>query len=71
MIHDIMICLLYSVHNTINEHEFSRLSVVKNMIKQGGNLILRLRKVEARLGQGLGQGWGKVGARLIKAGDLG
>ena len=39
-----------------------------------GNLILRLRKVGARLGQGwgkvlgkvwarLGQGWGKVGAR--------
>ena len=29
-----------------------------------GNLILRLRKVGARLGQGLGQGPGKVGARL-------
>jgi hypothetical protein len=28
-----------------------------------GNLILRLRKVGARLGQGLEQGWGKVGAR--------
>ena len=29
-----------------------------------GNLILRLRKVGARLGQGLEQGPGKVGARL-------
>ena len=29
-----------------------------------GNLILRLRKVGARLGQGLGQGPGKVWARL-------
>ena len=30
---------------------------------QLGNLILRLRKVGARLGQGLGQGPGKVRAR--------
>ena len=29
-----------------------------------GNLILRLRKVWARLGQGLGQGRSKVGVRL-------
>ena len=38
----------------------------RNEIHQSfsGNLILRLRKVGARLGQGLGQGPGKVGARL-------
>ena len=29
-------------------------------MRKPGNLILRLRKVGARLGQGLGQGWGKV-----------
>ena len=34
-----------------------------------GNLILRLRKVEARSGQGLGQGPGKVGARLGQGPD--
>ena len=40
-----------------------------------GNLILRLRKVGARSGQGLGQGWGKVlgkvGARSGQKARLG
>ena len=31
-----------------------------------GNLILRLRKVGVRLGQGPGQGWGKVGQGWCK-----
>ena len=35
-----------------------------HLVCQPGNLILRLRKVGARLGQGLGQGPGKVRARL-------
>ena len=41
-----------------------RKSAVRTKICGIGNLILRLRKVGARLGQGLGQGPGKVGARF-------